>query len=120
MSVFKLLSISSELSSRRYARACSQTFTCRSGVTVARSTLGGWLARAADLLSPLVALMHQRVLLSRVIHGDDTGVKLRVEGADKARRAHLWVYIGDDDYPYAVFDFTADYTASGPEKFLKD
>src|SRR5215207_3211381 len=47
----------------------------RCGVTVARSTLGGWLRQAADLLSPLVALMHERLLLSRVIHGDDTGVK---------------------------------------------
>jgi transposase len=91
----------------------------RSGVEVARSTLGGWLARAAVLLSPLVALMHARVLLSRVIHGDDTGVKLRVEGADKAKRAHLWAYIGDAAHPYAVFDFTADHTAAGPERFLK-
>jgi transposase len=92
----------------------------RSGVKIACSTLGGWLKQAADLLAPLVALMHQRVLLSRVIHGDDTGVKLRVKGADKARKAHLWVYIGDADNPYAVFAFTADYTASGPEKFLGD
>jgi transposase len=91
----------------------------RSGVRVARSTLGGWLRQAADLLAPLVALMHERVLLSRVIHGDDTGVKLRVKGADKAKKAHLWVYIGDADFPYAVFDFTADHTAAGPEQFLK-
>jgi transposase len=92
----------------------------RSGVTVARSTLGGWLRQAADLLSPLVALMHQRLLLSRVIHGDDTGVKLRVKGADKAKRSHLWVCIGDADFPYAVFDFTTGYTADGPERFLSD
>jgi len=92
----------------------------RSGVDIARSTLGGWLKQAADLLSPLVALMQQRLLLSRVIHSDDTGVKLRVKGADKAHKAHLWVYIGDADYPYAVFDFTSDYKATGPERFLKD
>jgi transposase len=85
----------------------------RSGVTIARSTLGDWLARAADLLDPLYQLMHQRLLLSRVIHGDDTSVKLRVAGADRTRKAHLWVGIGDADYPYAVFDFTADYTAYG-------
>src|SRR6202035_1647980 len=84
-----------------------------------RSTLGDWLAQAADLLDPLCQLMHQRLLLSRVIHGDDTGVKLRVAGAERTRKAHLWVCIGDADYPYAVFDFTADYTASGPEEFLK-
>lgn len=92
----------------------------RSGVQVARSTLCGWLRQAADLLAPLVALMRERVLLSRVIHGDDTGVKLRVKGADKTSKAYLWVYIGDADFPYAVFDFTADHTAAGPELFLKD
>ena len=90
----------------------------RSGVTVARSTLGDWLARAADLLDPLYQLMHQRLLLSRVLHGDDTSVKLRVPGADRTRKAHLWVCIGDADYPYAVFDFTAGYTAAGPVAFL--
>src|SRR5262249_17321489 len=49
----------------------------RSGVTIARSTLGDWLAGAADLLSPLRQLMRQRLLNSRVIHSDDTKVKLR-------------------------------------------
>jgi len=91
----------------------------RSGVAIARSTLGDWLAGAADLVTPLYQLMHQRLLLSRVIHGDDTGVKLRVAGAERTRKAHLWVCIGDADYPYVVFDFTADYTASGPEEFLE-
>jgi transposase len=91
----------------------------RSGVTVARSTLGDWLAGAADLLDPLYQLMHQRLLLSRVIHGDDTSVKLRVPGADRTRKAHLWANIGDADYPYVVFDFTADYTAAGPAAFLE-
>jgi transposase len=90
----------------------------RSGVALARSTLGDWLAGAAELLEPLYQLMHQRLLQSRVIHGDDTGVKLRVEGADRTRKAHLWACIGDADYPYVVFDFTADYTAEGPERFL--
>jgi transposase len=91
----------------------------RSGVEIAPSTLGGWVAAAADLLEPLYDLMHKRLLFSRVIHGDDTSVKLRVEGADRTRKAHLWVNIGDADYPYVVFDFTADYTKEGPQEFLK-
>jgi len=91
----------------------------RSGVEIARSTLGDWLAGAADLLDPLYQLMHQRLLRSRVIHGDDTSVKLRVVGADRTRKAHLWACIGDADYPYVVFDFTADYTAAGPQRFLQ-
>jgi len=90
----------------------------RSGVAVARSTLGDWLAQAVQLLDPLVALMHTRLLQSRVIHADDTHVKLRVAGQDRTTRAHLWVAIGDADYPYVVFDFTTDYTADGPRAFF--
>lgn len=90
----------------------------RSGVKIADSTLGDWVAGAARLVEPLVRLMHRRLLLSRVVHSDDTGVKLRVAGRDETARSHLWVYVGDADYPYVVFDFTADYTAAGPKAFL--
>jgi len=46
-------------------------------------------------------------------------VKLRVAGADRTRKAHLWACLGDADYPYVVFDFTKGYTADGPEAFLE-
>jgi hypothetical protein len=91
----------------------------RSGVHIAPSTLGDWLAGAADLLDPLCQLLKKQVLLSRLIHGDDTTVKLRVVGADCTHKAHLWAYIGDAEHPYVVFDFTTDYTGAGPTTFLK-
>jgi len=91
----------------------------RSGVTIAESTLGDWVAGAAKLLGPLYQLMHDRLLLCRVLHGDDTAVKLRVVDSDRTHKSHLWVVIGDADYPYVVFDFTAHYTADGPTEFLK-
>src|SRR5262249_10743871 len=71
----------------------------RSGVTLADSTLGGWLEQAAALLDPLYQSMQKRLLHSRVIHGDDTSVKLRVAGADRTSKAHLWAYIGEADFP---------------------
>jgi hypothetical protein len=40
-------------------------------------------------------------------------------GRDQAREGHLWVYIGDRDHPYVVFDFTTHYRRDGPEQFLK-
>jgi transposase len=91
----------------------------RSGVTIASSTLGDWLFRASELLTPLYDLMRERLLLSRVIHGDDTGVKLRVPGSTRTTKAHLWTYIGDADYAYVLFDSTAGYTADGPTRFLE-
>jgi transposase len=69
----------------------------RSGVGIAPSTLGDWLFQASELLTPLYALMHRRLLNSRVIHGDDTPVKLRVAGSKSTKKAHLWVVIGDAD-----------------------
>jgi transposase len=91
----------------------------RSGVTLSRSTLCDWMARAAGLLSPLVALMRARVLQSRVIHSDDTPVPFREEGKDKTSAGHLWVYLGDRDHPHVVFDFTTHYRRDGPEQILE-
>src|SRR6516162_5195651 len=91
----------------------------RSGVRLSRSTLCDWMASAATLLGPLVALMRARLLLSRVIHSDDTSVPFLERGRDKAREGHLWVYIGDRDHSYVVFDFTTHYRRDGPEQFLK-
>jgi transposase len=93
----------------------------RAGLKLAASTLGEWMAQAASLCGPLVEQMRQEVLGSRVIHSDDTSVRLRVAGADRTSKAYLWTYLGDADHPYVVFDFTADHTAAtGPEAFLKD
>lgn len=91
----------------------------RSGVSLSRSTLCDWMADAAALLSPLVALMRERLLLSRVIHSDDTPVPFLERGRDKARDGHLWVYIGDRVHPYVGFDFTTHHRRDGPEQFLK-
>jgi transposase len=91
----------------------------RSGVRLSRSTLCDWMASAAALVGPLVALMRARLLLSRVIHSDDTSVPFLERGRDKARDGHLWVYIGDRDHPDVVFDFTTHYRRDGPDQFLK-
>jgi len=77
------------------------------------------MARAAELLTPLVSLMQGRLLQSRVIHSDDTPVPFREEGKDKTSTGHLWVYIGDCDHPYVRFDFTTHYRRDGPEQVLK-
>jgi transposase len=91
----------------------------RSGVRLSRSTLCDWMASAAALVGPLVALMRARLLLSRAIHSDDTSVPFLERGRDKAREGHLWVHIGDRDHRYVVFDFTDHYRRDGPEQFLK-
>jgi transposase len=55
---------------------------------------------------------------TRVIHGDDTSVKLPVLGSRRTKKAHLWVGNGEPDYPYVVFNLTIDHTAGGPTRFF--
>jgi hypothetical protein len=42
-----------------------------------------------------------------------------VPKATKTKSSHLWVAIGDADFPYVVFDFTADHSAVGPTAFFE-
>lgn len=90
----------------------------RHGVEIRRSTIYGWLASMAELVTPLTDLMKQRVLQSNVIHTDDTQVKLIDKSIRSTRLARFWAYIGDADHPYTVYDFTETRQRAGPQQFL--
>jgi hypothetical protein len=40
-------------------------------------------------------------------------------GAGKANKARMWVYVGDDEHPYNIFEFTLSRSRDGPARFLK-
>ncbi len=92
----------------------------RHGIEIRRSTIYSWLAQVADLCLPLYKLMSGRVIQSKVIHTDDTQVKLIDHSIAGTRLARFWGYLGDANHPYAVYDFTTNRSRAGPEKFLKD
>jgi transposase len=90
----------------------------RQGYFLHRSTLCDWLGACADLLRPLYDLMVRVALQSRVIHTDDTPVKLQELVTHLLSTARLWVYLGDAAHPYNVFDFTVNRKRDGPQQFL--
>lgn len=90
----------------------------RLGWPVRRSTMCGWLQSLALLSMPLVMRMKHLVLQSKVIHTDDTKIKMLDPGAGKCREAKFWPYLGDWLHPYAVYDFTIDRSRDGPTRFL--
>jgi transposase len=91
----------------------------RTGFEIRRSTLCGWLITLAALTRPLVMRMKHLVLDSKVIHTDDTSIKMLEPGAGIAQEAKFWPYLGDWLHPYAVYDFTIDRKRNGPLKFLE-
>jgi hypothetical protein len=72
----------------------------------------------ADLVKPLYQRMIDRVLASHVIATDDT--ILPMLAPEKTRKARIWAYLGDNDHPFNVFDFTLSRSRDGPATFLKN
>jgi transposase len=92
----------------------------RAGMELPRSTLCRWARHTADLLEPLYALMVERVRRSHVIHTDDTPVPVLDPTLGHTRTGRFWVYCGDRDNPYSVYDYTPSRKRDGPVKFLAD
>ena len=90
----------------------------RHGVKISRSTTCGWMRDCAALVKPLVDLMSRRVKQSKVIHTDDTPVPVQDPSRDKTRTGRFWVYVGDKDHPYTVYDYTPTRSRDGPLRWL--
>lgn len=91
----------------------------RMGMTIRRSTICGWQAKLAELALPLVDRMKHLLLQSKVIHTDDTSIKMLEPGSGTTRTCKFWPYLGDWLHPYAVYDFTLSRARDGPLKFLE-
>jgi len=88
----------------------------RSGLDIARSTMHLWCADVAEILSPVYLWMCDRVRLAHVIATDDTTMPMQAKG--RCVKARMWVYAGDAEQPYNVFDFTLSRNRDGPKNFL--
>jgi transposase len=92
----------------------------RHGLHLSRSTLCDWVSAAADLFRPLYELQRRLMLQSAVLWTDDTPVTVLVGGEEGSRQGRFWTYVGDDEHPYSVYDFTMSRGRDGPQRFLRD
>ena len=92
----------------------------RYGLYLSRSTLCDWVAKVADLLTPLYDLQKNLVLQGDVLWTDDTPVRFLGGAAPGSHLGRFWPYIGPALFPYDVYDFTENRKRDGPADFLKD
>jgi len=92
----------------------------RHGIDISRKTMGGWLAQSAELLAPLYQFMKKELLESKVIGTDDTSVKVLDPKLPFARNGRIWPYVGDEEHPLIVYDYTPTRGRAGPAKFLEE
>ena len=90
----------------------------RQGFRIARSTQSIWCGDAADVIEPVYQRMIERILKSHLISTDDTHMPMQAK--DKTTKAYMWVYIGDEDHPYNIYDFRLGRNREGPINFLGD
>jgi transposase len=90
----------------------------REGVHVTRSTMVGWIARAAELLEPVVLRMKQLLLASGYVRTDETPIKVLDEG--KTRTAYVRVWACDRSRRWRVFEYAVDRTGALVRDFLGD
>jgi transposase len=68
----------------------------REGVELDRSLLADWIGKMAWLLRPLAEKIAEHVMAGKVIHADDTPVKVLAPGHGKTKTGRFWVYLRDE------------------------
>jgi transposase len=77
------------------------------GIDIPRQTLARWVIQCGEHLQPLLNLMRDRLLESRVIHCDETRVQLLKE-PDREPSSQSWMWVqtgGPPDKPVILFDY---------------
>jgi transposase len=90
----------------------------RHGLAISRSTLCGWVASVAELLEPIYLAMKRDVLASKVVHTDDTPVRVLDLTREQTREGRVWVYVGDREHPQTVYDYSPNHERTWPVAFL--
>jgi transposase len=91
----------------------------RLGVSIAKSTMCGWLSITAKTLRPIYDRMKILLLQSKVIATDDSPMKVQDRAKTKnIKIGRVWIYRGDDEHPLNLFDYTCGRGRAGPIAFL--
>lgn len=92
----------------------------RYGIEYPRSTMWAQIQAVGRLVRPLYDAAVVEVLTSRILGTDDTPVKVLDRSRSKTRTGNVWTYVGDNEHPLVVYDYTAGRARAGPEAFLED
>ncbi len=100
-----------------------ESIAAREGVTLARSTLAGWVGKIGVALSPLSVRLADKLRGAQVLHADETPVAQLSPGQGKTHRSYLWVYRSNDlegGPPIVVFDYQTGRSGQHARDFLQD
>lgn len=96
------------------------------GINLATNTMAGWVIKSADMyLSLIYDRIHQLIYDSKVIHADETPVKvMRIDNAKikNGKKTYMWVYRNRPlrgTHPIVLYDWQDSRRSDHPREFLK-
>jgi transposase len=93
----------------------------RLGIPIARSTMCGWLSITSKMLRRIYDRMKAILLDSKVIATDDSPIKVQDRSKSKnIKIGRVWTYLGDEEHPVNLFDYTSGRGRAGPLEFIAD
>lgn len=92
----------------------------REGITIAYSTITGWLSDTCALITPLYEALKKLVLQSNYLHADESPIRVLDKNKKGAtHRGYFWVYQNSVER-LVLFDYREGRGREGPEEILKD
>lgn len=92
------------------------------GVKLSRATMANWLMIAArDWLSPILELLHEKLLKESHLHIDETTLQVMNEvGRKNTSNSYMWIYgsLKSSTHPIRIFEYQPGRSGSYPQKFL--
>lgn len=96
------------------------------GINLATNTIANWVIRSTDMyLSLIYDRMHELIYDSKVIHADETPVKvMRIDNAKikNGKKTYMWVYRNrpfKGTHPIVLYDWQDSRRSDHPREFLK-
>ena len=97
------------------------------GINLSTNTLANWIIKSAEnYLSLLYDRLHRHIYDSRVIHADETPVKvMRIDGRNitNGKQTYMWVYRShpsEGSHPVILYEWQSSRRSDHPREFLKD
>ena len=90
----------------------------RHGIDIPRQTLARWVIQCGEHFQPLLNLMRDSLLASRVIHCDETRVQVLKE-PDREPSSQSWMWVqtgGPPDKPVILFDYSTSRAQEVPKR----
>ena len=94
----------------------------RYDINISRQTMAHWIIHSSELyFSLLYGRLKQELLLSPVIHADETPLEVSKDGRPSGSKSFMWVYHNGipSEKPVAIYEYQKTRNGEHPKKFLE-